>query len=181
MKSGNITTKTTGAGSTIGTTTESYLYDGFQVIAEYNTDNQHIKRRYIYAEGIDEPVAMIVEPDHQGWYGLEEYSTIANSWLCDPNDAAYDAAADYAGDDVINVEDLAAFVDDYFLTDRPLAGNPQYYGYVFDGSANITALTFKNDPNETSNPNEQPYFAETYAYDPFGAVTIYDANSIVRL
>ncbi|MFI4910759.1 MAG: RHS repeat-associated core domain-containing protein [Sedimentisphaeraceae bacterium JB056] len=39
-------------------------------------------------------------------------------------------------------------------------------------------MTYCNDPNETGNPNELPCFVETYKYDPFGAVTIYDPNGI---
>jgi hypothetical protein len=158
-----------GVGATACEIAESYLYDGFQAIGEYTADGLHIKRRFIYAAGIDEPVAMIVEPDHQGWYGLEEYSTIAASWLCDPNDACYDATADYYIDSFIDIDDLSAFVGDYYLDDRPLTENTKYYGYVFDGMSNVVAMTFKNDPNETGDPNELPYFVETYQYDPFGA------------
>jgi RHS repeat-associated protein len=51
------------------------------------------------------------------------------------------------------------------------------YGYVFDGMNNVVAMTFKNDPNETGDPNELPYFVETYQYDPFGDVTIYNAQA----
>jgi RHS repeat-associated protein len=34
-----------------------------------------------------------------------------------------------------------------------------------------------NDPNQTGDPNEMPFFIESYVYDPFGAVTIYNAQA----
>ena len=151
--------------------------DGFQTIGEYSTDGQHIKRRFIYAAGIDEPICMIVEPDHQGWYGLNEFSTIATSWLCDANDICYEANADYNTDDIINIYDLTAFVSGYYLEDRPTLESAKYYGYVFDGRNNVVAMTYRNDPNETNDPNELPYFVETYKYSPFGEVSIYDATA----
>jgi RHS repeat-associated protein len=36
-----------------------------------------------------------------------------------------------------------------------------------------------NDPNQTGDPNELPYFIESYVYDPFGDVTIYDPNGLL--
>ncbi|MFI4910757.1 MAG: RHS repeat-associated core domain-containing protein [Sedimentisphaeraceae bacterium JB056] len=167
-----------GVESTTGSVAESYLYDGFQVIGEYNTDGLHIKRRFIYASGIDEPVLMVVEPQHEGWYGLAEFSSIADHWLCEDGDACFDEAFDFNANDIIDASDLTMFVADYYLDDRPLLGKSEYYGYVFDGANNVVAMTFKNDPNETGNPNETPYFIETYTYDLFGAVTIYDPNGI---
>ncbi len=166
-----------GVESTTGIIAESYLYDGFQVIGQYTTDSQHIKRRFIYAAGIDEPICMVVEPDHQGWYGLEEFSTIASSWLCDANDICYDAGAEYEADDIIDLADLSVFISDYYTHDRPALTSSQYYGYVFDGTGSVIAITYRNDPNQTGNPNELPYFVETYTYDPFGAPTIYAADS----
>ncbi len=165
-----------GIESTTGIIAKSYLYDGFQVIGQYTTDSQHIKRRFIYAAGIDEPICMVVEPEHQGWYGLEEFSTIASSWLCDANDICYDENAEYIVDDIINIYDLTEFISEYYLIDRPPPSNAQYYGYVFDGMSNIVALTYRNDPNQTGDPNALPYFVETYSYTPFGAVSICGAS-----
>jgi RHS repeat-associated protein len=121
---------------------------------------------------------MIVEPTHQGWYGLEEYSDIAYSWLCEDGDACYNSTFDFNTDDIVDANDLMQFAVDYYLDDRPLTENTKYYGYVFDGMNNVVAMTYMNDPNETGNPNETPYFIETYFYDAFGTPTIYDANSI---
>ena len=167
-----------GVESTTGSIAESYVYDGFQVIGEYDTDGLHIKRRFIYAAGIDEPICMVVEPQHQGWYGLDEFKTIAYSWLCEDGDACYNSEYDFNANDAIDANDLTQFIADYYLDDRSLLGNSEYYGYVFDGTGNVVAMTYCNDPNETGNPNETPYFIETYTYDVFGTPTIYDANSI---
>ena len=113
-------------------------------------------------------VNIIVEPDHQGWYGLDEFQSIAYSWLCESGDACYNSEYDYNTDDIIDSDDLSQFVAGYYLDDRPFTENTKYYGYVFDGTGNVVAMTYCNDPNETGNPNELPFFAETYKYDPNG-------------
>ncbi len=163
-----------GIESTTGIIAESYLYDGFQVIGQYTTDSQHIKRRFIYAAGIDEPICMVGEPDHQGWYGLDEFSTIAASWLCETQDPCYNTEYDFNASGAIDATDLFNFVSNYYLNERPLPTNTQYYGYVFDGTGSVIAMTYMNDPNQTGDPNETPYFVETYSYTPFGKPTIYD-------
>jgi RHS repeat-associated protein len=167
-----------GIGATSGVTAESYLYDGFQAIGKYTSDGLHLKRRFVYAQGIDEPVVLVVEPDHQGWYGLEEYSDIAYSWLCESGEACYNSTFDFDASGVVDANDLTDFASDYYLDDRPLTESTKYYGYVFDGMSNVVAMTYMNDPNQTGDPNELPYFVESYVYDPFGAVTIYDPNGV---
>ena len=43
---------------TVNGTTTNYLYDGDQIIAEYDSAGT-LQRKYIYSLGIDEPIAMI--------------------------------------------------------------------------------------------------------------------------
>ncbi len=165
-----------GINSVDGIISESYLYDGEQAIGEYTTDTKNIKRRFIYGPGIDEPIAMIVEPDHQGYHGYDEFSKIANSWLCQSGDACFGDESDYFDDGMIDLADVTKFLSDYYMEDRPLLDTPKLYGYCFDGMGNVIGLTFRNDPNVTNNPVELPYFVETYSYDPFGNSYIYDSQ-----
>jgi RHS repeat-associated protein len=44
-----------------------YVYDGGQVIAEYNGNN-NLLRKYIYGPGIDQPVCMIEEAESETYY-----------------------------------------------------------------------------------------------------------------
>jgi hypothetical protein len=68
-----------GVGAQTGETSESYLYDGFQAIGEYTAGSVKIKRRFIYAEGIDEPVAMVVSDNYPTNYSLPGLSNFATS------------------------------------------------------------------------------------------------------
>ena len=43
----------------VGAITKTYVYDGDQIIADYNEAGAW-KRRYYYGPGIDEPICMIV-------------------------------------------------------------------------------------------------------------------------
>ena len=165
-----------GLSNALGAVSESYLYDGEQVIGEYVGDEERIKRRFIYAVGIDEPVCLVVEPDHQGYYGFREFAGISSSWMCNIGDSCFDEQFDYYPDGKINFDDVVAYITDNYLYERPLIENTKRYGYVFDGSGNVVALTFCNDPNETGNPNEKPYFLETYSYDAFGKPYIFDST-----
>ena len=165
----------TGVNNFTGSMAESYLYDAEQAIGEYEIDAKHIKRRFIYGPGIDEPIAMIVEPDHQGYYGYDEFSEIANCWLCQVTDSCFSDDSDYLDDGIINLDDVTKFLTEYYMDDRPLLEEPKLYGYCFDGMGNVIGLTFRNDPNVTNNPLEEPYFIETYTYDPFGNTYMYDS------
>ncbi|MBI9018885.1 MAG: hypothetical protein JEZ07_16665, partial [Phycisphaerae bacterium] len=50
-----------------GSTTTTYVYDGTQVIAEY--EGVDLKKKYIYGPGIDQPIAMIyVDGYTETWY-----------------------------------------------------------------------------------------------------------------
>ncbi len=165
----------TGVDSTGGSIVESYLYDGEQTIGEYTKDDNRIKRRFIYGPGIDEPIAMIIEPDHQGYYGYDEFAKIANAWLCDSADSCYLDESDYSNDGIVDLDDVTKFLTDYYMDDRPLIDTAKLYGYCFDGMGNVIGLTFLNDPNVTGNLYEVPYFVESYTYDPFGNPFIYDS------
>ena len=64
---------------TVGSTTKTFIYDGDQVIVEY--DNGVLKSRYFYGPGIDEPICMM-----QGFYayyyhldGLGSVIALSNS------------------------------------------------------------------------------------------------------
>ncbi|MFI4912538.1 MAG: RHS repeat-associated core domain-containing protein [Sedimentisphaeraceae bacterium JB056] len=167
-----------GIGSISGSVDESYLYDGEQAIGEYTSDGEHIKRRFVYGPGIDEPICLVVEPDHKGYYGFKEFSDINECWNTQTGDSGYNPAYDYSQDGSIDFADVVSFIGDYYLTDRPLEEVTKRYGYVYDGSGNVKALTFRNDPNQTGNPLEETFFYETYNYDVFGTPYIYDANGI---
>lgn len=57
-----------------------YLYDGDQIIAEYNSSNQ-LTRKYVYGPDIDEPVAMITA-EHIYYYafdGLGSVTVLSNA------------------------------------------------------------------------------------------------------
>jgi RHS repeat-associated protein len=158
--------------------TESYLYDGEQVIGEYTSDGKHIKRRFIYGPGIDEPICLVVEPDHQGYHGYSEFSALCQKWGAQIGDTDFDEDVDYVQDGVIDFADVVAFVSDLYLTDRPLIETTKSYGYVYNGSGSVAGLTFRNDPNQTGNPQEETFFYETYTYDVFGTPYIYDKDGI---
>ncbi|MEE9302915.1 MAG: hypothetical protein V3U84_03930, partial [Thiotrichaceae bacterium] len=51
-----------------GPTTTTYVYDGDQVIAEYNDTT--LLRKFVYGPGIDEPLIMIIPAGqtNAGWY-----------------------------------------------------------------------------------------------------------------
>ncbi len=167
-----------GIESTTGIIAESYLYDGFQVIGQYTADSVKLKRRFIYAEGIDEPICMVVCESYPNNYNLENLVDFSQSWLSDNYSQDYNQSFDYNTDNFIDFVDFAAFITEEYIGLPQTSPNDQYYGYVFDGTGSVIAVTYRNDPNQTGNPNETPYFVETYAYDPFGTPKIHDPNGI---
>ncbi len=58
----------------VGTTTTTYLYDGDQVIVEY--ENGSWKRRYYYGPGIDEPICMMKSPAYVYYYHFDGLGSV---------------------------------------------------------------------------------------------------------
>jgi RHS repeat-associated protein len=68
---------------TVSGTTTKYCYDGDQVIAEYDSSD-NLLRKFIYGPGIDEPICMIDVPDNNSIYyyhfdGLGSVIALSNS------------------------------------------------------------------------------------------------------
>jgi hypothetical protein len=76
----------TGIDSEESETLATYLYDGFQVIGEYD-GNGELVRRFVYGSGIDEVVAMYEVPAGE-YFDYSDFLPIAASRLCTSQDAA---------------------------------------------------------------------------------------------
>ena len=157
----------TGVDSEESQLSATYLYDGFQVIGEYDGEG-NLVRRFVYGGGIDEVVAMYTVPAAE-YYDFEDFAQMATSWLCESTDPDYIAAADLNNNGVIDANDLNNFAENRYLTRKNNTYYTSCYSYVYDGQGNVTAL-LNADPN-------YPAIAERYYYDEFGAVNIYDPNN----
>ncbi|MFI4910755.1 MAG: RHS repeat-associated core domain-containing protein, partial [Sedimentisphaeraceae bacterium JB056] len=157
----------TGVDSEESQLSATYLYDGFQVIGEYDGEG-NLVRRFVYGGGIDEVVAMYTVPAAE-YYDFEDFAQMATSWLCESTDPDYIAAADLNNNGVIDANDLNNFAENRYLTRKNNTYYTSFYSYVYDGQGNVTAL-LNADPN-------YPAIAERYYYDEFGAVSIYDPNN----
>jgi RHS repeat-associated protein len=144
-------------GKNVNGATTKYLYDGDQIICEYDGSGI-LLRKFLYGTGIDETIRMSnVLPSanltQTGLVDSADVAVLAGVWLLDINDASFNLNADLNSDDRID------FVDFAFLAGKWLtAGNrsDDYY-YHYDGLGSVIALS-----NSTGRPTE------SYAYDTYG-------------
>ncbi|OXU14830.1 RHS repeat-associated core domain-containing protein [Sedimentisphaera salicampi] len=157
-----------GVGADDGELQQSFAYSGHRVIAEYDGSGG-LQKRFVYGAGIDEVVCMIdvVRPAGAGW--TESMSDLAEAWLCAEGDLCYDANYDFIDStepNMINIEDMAFYLSEYYIAERDAAFAEDYYGY-FAGELGSVAAVYSTEPNG---------IAERYSYDAYGSVSITDPN-----
>ncbi|AQQ10433.1 Cell wall-associated polypeptide CWBP200 [Sedimentisphaera cyanobacteriorum] len=157
-----------GVGDNEGELQQSFAYSGHRVIAEYDGSGG-VQKRFVYGAGIDEVVCMIdvVRPAGAGW--TESMSDLAAAWLCAEGDLCYAANADYVDNtepNMINIEDLAYYLSEYYIAERDAAFAEEYCGYFADELGSVVML-YSAEPNG---------IAEIYSYDAYGSVEISDPN-----
>ena len=147
-----------------------YLYDGDQVIYEYDGSGRLI-RKFIYGTGIDEPVRMtVLRPSADIGGGgdtvdIEDIRTMAAAWLTEVGEGGFNADADLSFDGKIDN------VDSDILSENWQTGGSraaQRYYFHFDGLGNVIALT-----DSAGNT------IETYAYDVYGSAIVRDTHDAI--
>ncbi|OXU14821.1 RHS repeat-associated core domain-containing protein [Sedimentisphaera salicampi] len=96
-------------------------------------------------------------------------SDLAEAWLCAQGDLCYDANYDFIDStepNMINIEDMAFYLSEYYIAERDAAFAEDYYGY-FAGELSSVAAVYSTEPNG---------IAERYSYDAYGSVSITDPN-----
>ncbi|AQQ10431.1 Cell wall-associated polypeptide CWBP200 [Sedimentisphaera cyanobacteriorum] len=157
-----------GVGDNEGELQQSFAYSGHRVIAEYDGSGG-LQKRFVYGAGIDEVVCMIdvARPAGAGW--TESMSDLAEAWLCAEGDLCYAANADYVDNtepNMINIEDIAYYLSEYYIAERDAAFAEEYCGYFADELGSVVML-YSAEPNG---------IAEIYSYDAYGSVEISDPN-----
>jgi len=140
-----------------GQTTVKYLYDGDQIICEYDGSGKLV-RKFLYGTGIDEPVRMTnVLPSadmiKDSIVNHRDFAVIAKNWLLDINDPIFDPNTDLTEDGQVDLADVKALADSWLTNGNR---NQDYY-YHYDGLGSVIALT-----NSVGNT------VETYNYDVYG-------------
>ena len=147
-----------------------YVYDGDQIISEYNGDG-FLVRRFLYGTGIDETIRMSnVLPSADiaggGDVDLADFAVLAQAWLLDANDTEFDPNADLIPDRIIDYKDLKAIADNWLGEG---AGSAYYvYYYQYDGLGSVIALS-----------NSDGNLVEEYRYDVYGKSEIRNSNNSV--
>ncbi|ARN56995.1 hypothetical protein STSP1_01388 [Sedimentisphaera salicampi] len=106
-------------------------------------------------------------PAGAGW--TESMSDLAEAWLCAEGDLCYDANYDFIDStepNMINIEDMAFYLSEYYIAERDAAFAEEYYGYFAGGLGSVAAV-YSTEPNG---------IAERYSYDAYGSVSITDPN-----
>ncbi|OXU14834.1 putative cell wall-associated polypeptide [Sedimentisphaera salicampi] len=106
-------------------------------------------------------------PAGAGW--TESMSDLAEAWLCAEGDLCYDANYDFIDStepNMINIEDMAFYLSEYYIAERDAAFAEDYYGYFAGGLGSVAAV-YSTEPNG---------IAERYSYDAYGSVSITDPN-----
>ncbi|AQQ10435.1 Cell wall-associated polypeptide CWBP200 [Sedimentisphaera cyanobacteriorum] len=109
----------------------------------------------------------VARPAGAGW--TESMSDLAEAWLCAEGDLCYAANADYVDNtepNMINIEDLAYYMSEYYIAERDAAFAEEYCGYFADELGSVVML-YSAEPNG---------IAERYSYDAYGSVEISDPN-----
>ena len=128
-----------------GVTTYFYYDTAGRVIAEYEgATTPELAKTFVYGNGIDEVLAMFKQPDTDvtqdqldDW---DEFIGFAGAWLADANDpncTTYVLDYDDNEDDVINLEDFAAFAS---VWDMPDTREPHFY-YLHDALGSVMGIT----------------------------------------
>jgi RHS repeat-associated protein len=121
---------------TVGTATTEYVYDGDQVIAEYNSGDT-LLRKFIYGPGIDEPICMIVPGTPDQWYfyfydGLGSVVALSNSSGTIVEKYKYDAFGNVTicdGSGTPRTPNQSAYGNPYMFTGRRYDDETSLYYY----------------------------------------------------
>ena len=153
----------------------TYLYDGDQVICEYNSGGD-IARKFVYGTGIDEPVRMtaVLSADlsNDGDVDIDDLVVLGQSWMLSNSDSGFCRLGNFkedGGPEVINNSDIDTLAD-YFGVSCDFTGNcntglERNIYYHFNQLGSVIALT-----------DESGSVIETYKYDVFGRPYILDRN-----
>jgi len=149
------------------TTTAYYIYDGDQVICEYD-DVGNLRKKFLYGVGIDEVVRMshvgrtadISGPTGQpdGAVDIYDLRKMSESWLKNEGDTGFNADADLNYDEKINNTD-SDILSANWLAEAQLSEVHFYYHY--NGLGSVIALS--DSAGRT---------VEMYEYDVYGSTII---------
>ncbi len=115
----------------VGSTTSKYVYDGEQIIAEYDGSN-NLVRKFIYGSGIDEPVCMIVGSSTYYYHydGLGSVIALSNSSKQIVEQYSYDVFGMPTIRDAQNaVLSTSAYGNSYMFTGRQYDAQSSLYYY----------------------------------------------------
>jgi uncharacterized protein RhaS with RHS repeats len=152
---------------TVGSETTKYVYDGDQIIAEYDGSGTLI-REYVYGPGIDNPVKMtafgssvdFTDLNGDGTTDGADLELLAEAWLVESGGGGFNPDADFNNDERINNADIDIMSANWLVSSD--AGDKHYY-YHYDGLGSIIALT-----------DMDGQIVETYEYDVAGSTVVRD-------
>ncbi|MBW8042153.1 MAG: hypothetical protein FVQ85_19435 [Planctomycetes bacterium] len=132
---------------TVGGETTYYIYDGDQVICEYD-DVGYLRKKFLYGVGIDEVVRMSQvgrTADISGPSGppdeivdIYDLRKMSEAWLKNEGDAGFNANADLNYDEKINNTD-SDILSANWLSDAQLS--EVYFYYHYDGLGSVIAIS----------------------------------------
>jgi len=178
-----------------GVTTYFYYDTAGRVIAEHEgATTPALAKTFVYGNGIDEVLAMFKHPDTDATQDQlddwNEFIGFADAWLADANDpncTTYDSDYDDNSDDVINLEDFAAFASVWDIAD---SSEKRFY-YLHDALGSIMGITggkYKREEDrefylydvygkpDGASPAGNPYMFTGRRYDPETGLYYYRAR-----
>jgi len=132
---------------TVGDETTYYIYDGDQVICEYDSAG-NLRKKFLYGVGIDEVVRMSQvgrtadiwgpanEPD--GTVDIYDLRKMSEAWLKNEGDDGFNADADLNYDGKINNTDSDILSANWLSNDQL---SEVYFYYHYDGLGSVIAVS----------------------------------------
>nr|NIT60732.1 hypothetical protein [Fodinibius sp.]NIV15460.1 hypothetical protein [Fodinibius sp.]NIY29314.1 hypothetical protein [Fodinibius sp.] len=127
---------------TDGGETTYYIYDGDQVICEYD-DLGNLRKRFIYGVGIDEVIRMsqvgrTADITGDGYINEDDLNAMAEVWLLTSDDIGFEPAADLNYDEKINNTDSDILSANWLS--NPRLSEVHFY-YHYDGLGSVIAIS----------------------------------------
>jgi RHS repeat-associated protein len=145
--------------------TTYYYYDTMgRVIAEVS--NNEWERSFVYGNRLDEMLAMFNPEEPEEPYdanGVIALAAFCGTWLCDSNDACYNATYDYDSSGTVDLEDYAVFASNWIWTSPPpppTSGPETRWYYLHDALGSVMGVVGGKFGREDDR--------EFYLYDAYG-------------
>ena len=147
--------------TTIDQRLTTYIYDGEQIIAEYD-DSGILFKKLMYGTGIDEVIRMTTVGKSadmlaSGSVNFGDFAVLAENWRLDSNNPNFNPATDLDNDGDTDYADLDILANAWL--DNGTSSTYYTYYYHYDGLGSVIALS-----NSAGNKVEE------YKYDVYGRV-----------